>query len=144
MSLAVTAHDVACHLESLDCGVSVFSADLVHALDHSVPSPHILSPISQDKLADDLENIDDVKKIIPGAAESLVHWLKMYKSTSDPPIINKIAFEETPQDHDFAVEVIEECHEVSHAHTMPEHAMQCNAAPFSIAPSLPPIECDAT
>lgn len=68
----------------------------------------IITISAEDKLADDLEDIDDVKKIIPGAAESLVHWLKMYKSTNDPPIMNTIAFDEQPQGRDLALKVVEE------------------------------------
>lgn len=60
----------------------------------------------EDPLAPLLNDIEDLNVHMPGAAESLHHWLKHYKT----PVLNEFAFDGVTQNRAFAETVIDETH----------------------------------
>jgi inorganic pyrophosphatase len=61
---------------------------------------------AEDPLAPLLNDLDDIEVQIPGALESLISWLRFYKS----PVINAFAFDGRPQGRAYAERIIEETH----------------------------------
>ena len=61
---------------------------------------------AEDPLAPLLNDLDDIEVQIPGALESLISWLRFYKS----PVINTFAFDGRPQGRAYAERIIEETH----------------------------------
>jgi inorganic pyrophosphatase len=62
----------------------------------------------EDPIAEHLHDIEDVYTHMPGAMESFVEWLRLYKT--DKGIVNEFGFGGKPQSRDYAVSVIEETH----------------------------------
>lgn len=61
----------------------------------------------EDPYADKLNDIHDVEVHLPGALGALRRWLKYYKS----PQVNSFAFGEKCQTRDYAINIVEDCHE---------------------------------
>lgn len=62
-----------------------------------------------DSKASQIHNIADVNAHMPGAMVELTRWLRLYKTVDGKPE-NKFGFD-VPKDRDFAVQVVEECHQ---------------------------------
>ena len=62
-----------------------------------------------DARAKELNDIEDVQRVMPGFLEATVNWFRVYKiPTGKPP--NAFAFDGKVQDKGYAVKVIEEMH----------------------------------
>jgi len=63
-----------------------------------------------DPLAGKLNDIDDVRKVMPGLVEATHEWFQIYKMpTGAPP--NEFAFKGEAKDRKFTVDIIQETHE---------------------------------
>ncbi|XP_072319647.1 inorganic pyrophosphatase 2, mitochondrial [Eucyclogobius newberryi] len=65
---------------------------------------------AEDPDAQNLNNIEDVRKSRPGHLEATVEWFKKYKVPDGKPE-NKFGFGEQFKDKDFAVEIVKSTHE---------------------------------
>jgi len=63
-----------------------------------------------DPLAENLNDIHDVEKLMPGFLAATVEWFKIYKMPDGKPA-NEFAFDAKPKDREFAEKVISGCHE---------------------------------
>jgi len=63
-----------------------------------------------DPMADKLNDIDDVRKLMPGLVEATHDWFKVYKMPTGKPA-NQFAFEGQAKDKKFATEVVLQTHE---------------------------------
>jgi len=63
-----------------------------------------------DPLADNLNDIHDVEKIMPGFLQATVEWFKIYKMPDGKPA-NEFAFDAKPKDREFAENVISGTHD---------------------------------
>lgn len=63
-----------------------------------------------DPLAENLNDIHDVEKLMPGFLKATVEWFKIYKIPDGKPL-NEFAFEGKPKDREFAEKIIAETHE---------------------------------
>lgn len=63
-----------------------------------------------DPLAENLNDIHDVEKLMPGFLKATVEWFKIYKMPDGKPP-NEFAFEGKPKDREFAEKIIAETHE---------------------------------
>jgi nucleosome-remodeling factor subunit len=63
-----------------------------------------------DPLAENLNDIHDVEKVMPGFLAATVEWFKCYKMPDGKPA-NKFAFEDKPKDREFAENIISGCHD---------------------------------
>lgn len=63
-----------------------------------------------DPLANDLNDIDDVEKIMPGYLKATYEWLMIYKMPAGSPP-NKFAFNGEARNKEFAEKVIDETHD---------------------------------
>ncbi|KAL5459923.1 hypothetical protein EMCRGX_G033315 [Ephydatia muelleri] len=69
----------------------------------------ILAIDVNDARAKDLNDIEDVQRVMPGFLEATVNWFRVYKiPTGKPP--NAFAFDGKAQDKSYAVKVVEEMH----------------------------------
>nr|ALS04052.1 inorganic pyrophosphatase [Acartia pacifica] len=64
----------------------------------------------KDPLAENLNDIHDVEKLMPGFLAATVEWFKVYKMPDGKPA-NKFAFDDKPKDREFAENVIVSCHD---------------------------------
>lgn len=67
----------------------------------------IVGICAEDRLAEDLNDMDDVFHFLPGAAESFREWMRLYKS----PDVNSFAFDGEFQSRDVAEKVIRDTHD---------------------------------
>merc|ERR1712150_333597 len=58
-----------------------------------------------DPLAENLNDIQDVDKIMPGFLAATIEWFKIYKMPDGKPA-NEFAFEANPKGREFALEII--------------------------------------
>merc|ERR1712083_788476 len=63
-----------------------------------------------DPLAENLNDIQDVDKIMPGFLKATVEWFKIYKMPDGKPA-NEFAFDAKPKDREFAENVISGTHD---------------------------------
>lgn len=63
-----------------------------------------------DPLADNLNDIHDVEKLMPGFLTATVEWFKIYKMPDGKPA-NEFAFDAKPKDREFAESIIAGTHE---------------------------------
>ncbi|XP_071808703.1 inorganic pyrophosphatase-like [Asterias amurensis] len=70
----------------------------------------ILAIDVRDKLAKDLNDLQDIKKHMPGFLESTFEWFKIYKVPDGKPF-NTFAFNDEPKGKDFALSIIKQTHE---------------------------------
>jgi len=63
-----------------------------------------------DPLAENLNDIHDVEKVMPGFLAATVEWFKVYKMPDGKPA-NKFAFDDKPKDREFAENIISGCHD---------------------------------
>jgi len=63
-----------------------------------------------DPLASQLNNIDDVERVLPGYVSVMREWLRAYKTADGKPL-NTFALEERAVDRDYTMGVIKETHE---------------------------------
>lgn len=63
----------------------------------------------EDPLADQLNDIEDVNKLMPGLLQGTHEWFKVYKIPDGKPA-NEFAFKGQAKDRNFALKVIEETH----------------------------------
>jgi len=63
-----------------------------------------------DPLAENLNDIQDVEKLMPGFLTATVEWFKIYKMPDGKPA-NEFAFDAKPKDREFAEAIIGGCHE---------------------------------
>lgn len=64
----------------------------------------------KDPLAENLNDIHDVEKLMPGFLAATVEWFKVYKMPDGKPA-NKFAFDDKPKDREFAENIIAGCHD---------------------------------
>ncbi len=64
---------------------------------------------SQDPLFDQLNDIDDVERKLPGVVSGIREWFRWYKTPDDKPL-NAFGFDENALTKKVAEEVIEETH----------------------------------
>lgn len=62
----------------------------------------------EDPMASRLDDIDDVYTHMPGAIESFIEWLRLYKSHKG--VVNEFGFEDKPQARKYTEETIAETH----------------------------------
>jgi len=63
----------------------------------------------EDRWADELHDVDDVERLLPGALDQIREWWRTYKVTDGKPL-NKFGLDEKFMPRDYAMEVIVECH----------------------------------
>jgi len=63
-----------------------------------------------DPLAENLNDIHDIEKVMPGFLAATVEWFKVYKMPDGKPA-NKFAFDDKPKDREFAENIISGCHD---------------------------------
>lgn len=64
----------------------------------------------EDRWAPELNDVDDVDKLLPGALDQIREWWRTYKVTDGKPL-NKFGLDEKFMPADYAMEVIVECHD---------------------------------
>jgi nucleosome-remodeling factor subunit len=62
-----------------------------------------------DPLAENLNDIHDIEKLMPGFLAATVEWFKIYKMPDGKPA-NQFAFDDKPKDREFAEGVVSSCH----------------------------------
>ncbi|XP_030835767.1 inorganic pyrophosphatase-like isoform X1 [Strongylocentrotus purpuratus] len=60
-----------------------------------------------DPLAKDMNDIDDIRRLMPGFLEASVNWFKIYKVPDGKPL-NEFAFNEEPKNREFAMGIVNE------------------------------------
>jgi len=65
---------------------------------------------ASDPLAENLNDINDVEKLMPGFLAATVEWFKIYKMPDGKPA-NEFAFDAKPKDREFAENIIQGCHD---------------------------------
>lgn len=64
---------------------------------------------TSDPMAAELNDIDDVKRLMPGLLEATREWFRVYKYNDGKPM-NEFAFDGVCQNSQFAVDVVEQTH----------------------------------
>jgi inorganic pyrophosphatase len=64
---------------------------------------------AEDRWAPELNDVDDVERLLPGALDQIREWWRTYKVTDGKPL-NKFGLDEKFMPRDYAMEVIKECH----------------------------------
>lgn len=64
----------------------------------------------EDRWAPELNNVEDVDRLLPGALDQIREWWRTYKVTDGKPL-NKFGLNEKFMPREYAMEVIVECHE---------------------------------
>jgi len=64
----------------------------------------------EDRWAPELNNIDDVERLLPGSLDQIREWWRTYKVTDGKPL-NKFGLDERFMPAEYAMEVVVECHE---------------------------------
>lgn len=70
----------------------------------------ILAIDVEDPLAEKLNDIEDIKREMPGFIESTFEWFKIYKVPDGKPL-NQFAFDSQPKEKTFALDVISQTHD---------------------------------
>nr|XP_046916627.1 inorganic pyrophosphatase-like isoform X1 [Dermatophagoides farinae]XP_046916628.1 inorganic pyrophosphatase-like isoform X1 [Dermatophagoides farinae] len=70
----------------------------------------IIAIDTRDELASQMNNVDDVEKLLPGLLRATVEWFKIYKIPDGKPA-NKFAFNGEAKDREFAEKIVEETHQ---------------------------------
>jgi len=70
----------------------------------------VLAIDASDPLAENLNDIHDVEKVMPGFLAATVEWFKIYKMPDGKPA-NEFAFDSKPKDREFAESIILGCHD---------------------------------
>nr|XP_054773894.1 inorganic pyrophosphatase-like [Lytechinus pictus] len=60
-----------------------------------------------DPLANEMNDLEDVHRLMPGFLEASVNWFKIYKVPDGKPL-NKFAFNDEPKNREFAMGIIQE------------------------------------
>jgi len=63
-----------------------------------------------DPMADNLNDVNDIRKHMPGFIEATVEWFKIYKMPDGKPI-NEFAFNGEAKDREFAINIVNETHD---------------------------------
>jgi len=63
-----------------------------------------------DPMAENLNDIHDIEKVMPGFLAATVEWFKIYKMPDGKPA-NEFAFDSKPKDREFAESITSGCHE---------------------------------
>eukprot|EP00871_Galdieria_phlegrea_P002052 jgi/Galph1/2848/GphlegSOOS_G1507.1 len=95
----------------------------------------------RDRLADELNDVDDLYRMLPGLQHATFSWFRTYK-IPDGKKENLFAFREQIQSRKYALEIIEECHRsweklVTGRVTHPNH----NCVNTTLDPSFSPYRC---
>lgn len=63
-----------------------------------------------DPLAEKINDIADIEEEMPGFLDATVEWFRVYKMPDGKPP-NEFAFDGEPKDREFALRILEECHQ---------------------------------
>ncbi|EME27976.1 inorganic pyrophosphatase [Galdieria sulphuraria] len=94
-----------------------------------------------DRLAEELNDVDDLYRMLPGLQHATFSWFRTYK-IPDGKKENLFAFREEIQSRSYAMEIVEECHKSWHKLvtgrvTHPNH----NCINTTLEPSFSPYRC---
>jgi len=65
---------------------------------------------TRNPLVDRVNDYKDLERLYPGSIDKIRHWFQFYKTTDGKPE-NKFAFDGQVKDADYAMKVVEECHQ---------------------------------
>lgn len=101
--------DIGLYQKQIGSIYSVKILGILPMIDNNETDWKIIGICNNDPLAFKLNNLDDIKKTIPGILDAIKNWFRYYKLPTKG-ILNKFAIKEAFEDKELAYKIIDETH----------------------------------